>query len=180
MKAKLQVTLALTALVMAIGLAGCGDKEYEAAPVNESTDKCEVCNMMVGDDGFATQLITEEGKVYKFDDLGCMNEWKQKNGTDNIAIEFVRDYNTREWVKLDHAFFAYDPAFQSPMAYGLVSFKDQPTAQAYIDEQGKGQLLSAADLSAHKWERNMSGGHMQMDGHHENAHKESNAHGKQS
>ena len=156
-----------------LALAGCGEKEYEAAAVNEAVDKCEVCNMQVSDNGFATQLITNEGKVYKFDDIGCMNEWKVKNGTDDIAIEFVQDQSSREWLKLDNAYFAYDPSFKTPMAYGLVSFKVNQSAQDFIDEQGKGKLLSAADLSSHTWERNKGSMHMQMDDHDESEHMES-------
>jgi copper chaperone NosL len=165
-------------VIMVVLVAGCSSAKLEATAINENVDKCEVCNMQVNDDEFATQLITEEGKVYKFDDLGCMNEWKVKNGTDEIAIEFVRDQASSEWVKMDNAYFAYDPSFKSPMAYGIVSFKDKSSAERFITEQGKGKLMSASDLHEHTWDRNKGSIHMEMgEGHEGSAHKESSAKG---
>lgn len=178
MKTKSAV-LMLALGVFALTAVACGAKEAEPAAINEDVDKCELCNMQVSDDGFATQLLTKEGKVYKFDDIGCMNAWKLENKDAEIVIEFVRDHETNEWISLDNAFFAYDPDFKTPMAYGLVSFKDEASARAFIEKEGKGKLLSAADLASHTWERNKGGGHgghMDHD-HHENAHAETDMKG---
>ena len=79
-------------------LTACGQK-YAAVPINEDVDICAICNMQVKDDAFATQLTTKDGKNLKFDDLGCMNEWKKENGTDNIGMDYVRDYNDKEWIE---------------------------------------------------------------------------------
>ncbi|MEX2416746.1 MAG: nitrous oxide reductase accessory protein NosL [Paenibacillaceae bacterium] len=176
MNSKYVKTMILLSVVV-IALIGCGDKKYEPVAVNEDVDKCDICNMQVNDNGFATQLITEEGKVYKFDDLGCMNEWKKENGTDEIEIEFVRDQETSEWINADRAYYAYDPSFKSPMAYGLISFKDKKSAEQYIVEQGTGVLMNWSDLSSHTWERNKGNMHMQMKNHEEKAHEESEAMG---
>ncbi len=173
MNGKIKLTLLMLSIAALI-ITGCGSSKTEPVAVNEDIDKCAICNMQVHDDAFATQLITEEGKVYKFDDLGCMNDWKIKNTNEAIAIEFVRDSETSEWVKLDNAYFAYDPSFQSPMAYGIVSFKDKSSAEQYIAHEGTGTLLSAADLAGHSWER----GSMHMDDHHhEHAHGEEHTKG---
>jgi len=143
--------------LLAAAAAACGNDEPEPAAINPAVDKCDLCNMQVGDDGFATQLLTKEGRVYKFDDIGCMFAWKRDNAGAEIVIEFVRDHYTREWIKLESAFFAYDPSFSTPMAYGLVSFKDEASARKFIETEGKGRLMSAADLKSHTWERNPGG-----------------------
>ncbi|UQZ81210.1 NosL [Paenibacillus konkukensis] len=140
-------------MILIVMLSGCGKEKYAAVPINEATDKCAICNMQVKDDAFATQLTTKEGKNYKFDDLGCMNEWVGKYGIDTVGAEFVRDYNTKEWINYDKATYVYDASFKTPMAYGIYSFKDKSTAQTFIDEQKKGKLMSAADLKNHTWER---------------------------
>lgn len=182
MSKKLILTILMIGLVV-LAAAACGDKEYEAEAIHEDVDKCDICNMQVVDDGFATQLITEEGKVYKFDDIGCMNEWMKKNSGEEVAIQFVRDHNTEEWIKMDNAYYAYDPSFKTPMAYGLVSFKEKEEAQKFINEQGKGVLLESSDLAAHTWERNMGNMKMDMemkDNHEQNAHMETDTKGKNS
>ncbi|NTZ18005.1 hypothetical protein EXW96_10625 [Paenibacillus sp. JMULE4] len=160
-------------LLLVAVLSGCGQPKYQAQPINEATDKCTICNMQVKDDAFAVQLISKEGKTYKFDDLGCMNEWKKQNADAEIGAQFVRDYNNKEWIKYEEATYVYDPSFKSPMAYGIYSFKDKAEAQQFIDSQKKGKLMSAADLAAHSWERNK--GMMDMGGdHNKNAHSETN------
>ncbi len=161
--------------LVAVLLVSCGGEKYEPVAVNEAVDKCDICNMQVNDDGYATQLITEEGKVYKFDDIGCMNEWKIKYGTDEIINEFVRDQKTREWVRADKAYYAYDPSFKSPMAYGLISFIDKQSAEQYISQQGVGILMSWSDLSTHTWDRSKGSRHMKMGIHDERAHDEYHA-----
>ncbi|NOU94441.1 hypothetical protein GC093_14620 [Paenibacillus sp. LMG 31456] len=150
-------------LCMIIFLTACAKTEYKALPINEDVDICVICNMQVKDDAFAVQLTTKEGKNYKFDDLGCMNEWKQKNGVDSIGGQFVRDYNTKEWIKFEEASYVFHPSFKSPMAYGIYSFKSKKEAEAFIDSQKKGKLMAAADLSTHTWERSSGSKHMEGD-----------------
>ncbi|XID94737.1 nitrous oxide reductase accessory protein NosL [Paenibacillaceae bacterium WGS1546] len=154
-------------------LAACGGQKYEAVPINEDVDKCEICNMQVKDDAFATQLTTKEGKTYKFDDLGCMNEWKRKNAATEIGMDYVRDYNDMEWIEFAKATYVYDASIRTPMAYGIVSFKDKADAEAFIAEHGAGKLMSAEDLASHGWERNANG--MGMD--HDHDHGSDEPHG---
>jgi len=165
--------IALLLLMMSLlVLAACGGKKYEPLAVNEAVDICVICNMQVKDDAFATQLITKEGKNYKFDDIGCMNEWKKKNGTENIGMEYVRDYNDKEWIEFSKASYVYDETLRTPMAYGVISFKDKASTEAFIKEQGVGTVLTASNLSSHDWKQNtdmmnmdMNGGDSHMDEH---------------
>ncbi|QJC53016.1 hypothetical protein HGI30_16515 [Paenibacillus albicereus] len=153
-KRYLRGLLPLAALLTMLVLAACGTKEYGPVPIDESVDKCAICNMTVQDDAFAVQLTTTEGKTFKFDDIGCMNDWKAKNASSKIGGEYVRDYNDKEWIAYGDAYYVYDKDFKTPMAYGVVSFKDKAAAEAFAQEQGKGQLLTAAELGSHSWEQN--------------------------
>lgn len=160
MKQGMLITALMLVLVV---LAGCGAKTYAAQPINEDVDVCVICNMQVKDDAYATQIVTKDGKSLKFDDIGCMNEWKKQHGTDDIGMDFVRDYNDKTWIEFDKATYVYDASIRTPMAYGIVSFKDKASAEAFIAEQGVGTLLSSADLANHTWEQ--SGGMMDMHSH---------------
>jgi copper chaperone NosL len=146
----------IMAAALSIGLlSGCGTKEYQPVSIQEDVDKCSTCNMQVADDQHATEIILKDGKVVKFDDIGCLNQWEKKNGTEQVGAEYVRDYNTKEWVPLKEASFVYDKTFKTPMGYGIDSFKDKESAQKFLNEQGKGKLMNANDLQSHTWERNM-------------------------
>lgn len=153
-------------LCMVLFLSACAKSEYKALPINEEVDICVICNMQVKDDAYAVQLTTKEGKNFKFDDLGCMNEWKQKNSVDSIGAQFVRDYNTKDWIKFEEASYVFHPSFKTPMAYGIYSFKNKGDAEAFIDSQKKGKLMTVAELSTHTWERSSNTMHMDMDGAH--------------
>jgi copper chaperone NosL len=154
---------ALAAVLSLMVLAACGKAEYEPQAINEETDRCAICNMAIADGPFATQIITTDGRVFKFDDIGCMHEWMAENGTDSIGAALVRDYHSKYWLKMEEAVYVYDRSFQTPMAYGVLSFAKEEDARAFIDEQGKGTLMKADELADHSWERNRE--MMDMDGH---------------
>ncbi|MDN9012766.1 nitrous oxide reductase accessory protein NosL [Brevibacillus laterosporus] len=164
---KTHMIWASIALVSAL-MTGCGGQSAQPVAINESVDKCDVCNMQIADDHNATEIILKDGKALKFDDIGDLFAWIKKNGTEKIEVKFVRDYHTKEWMNLNDATFAYDKDFKTPMAYGVYSFKDKQSAEAFVKEQGKGQILTAEQLNSHNWEMNMD----QMEHHGDMKHKE--------
>jgi len=137
-------------------LMGCGKEEPQAVAIQEGVDKCDICHMHVPDDHNATQILLKDGRTLKFDDLGCLNEWTQQNGRENVNVQFVRDYNTDEWFNAEQGAFVYDSSFTTPMGYGIYSFKDTATAEKFMQEQGKGTMMKFDDLAKHSWERSMS------------------------
>lgn len=133
--------------------------EYEPEPIDPETDVCVVCGMAIADDEHATQIILKNRKPLKFDDIGDMFVWLDENGEDDIGAKFVRDFHTLEWILLENATFVYDEGISTPMGFGVISFKDSEGAEAYIEENGFGKLLSATDLYNHEWEMMMDHGH---------------------
>ncbi|WGV61340.1 nitrous oxide reductase accessory protein NosL [Brevibacillus brevis] len=145
-------------------MVGCGSEEPKPVDIAEGVDKCDLCKMHVPNDYNATEIVLKDGKALKFDDLGCMNNWMKENGTDNVAVQFVRDYYTAEWTKAEKATYAYDKDFKTPMTYGIYSFKEKSAADSFVQEQKKGIVMSADELKNHSWENSMSK-HMNKDGH---------------
>ncbi|WP_164931560.1 nitrous oxide reductase accessory protein NosL [Longirhabdus pacifica] len=160
--------------VIALVLVGCSNEQelFEPEAIIEGVDICEECNMVIADDHHATQLITEEGKVYKFDDLGDMVLWKEKNTAKEINVEYVRDYNSLEWLKIEDAYFVYDASLHTPMGFGVYSFNEKEDAEQFIAEQEVGKLFSYEQLvNDHEWTRanaNHDHGNHQEEGDMEN------------
>lgn len=154
MKITNQFKIIISGLMLMLLFAGCSSEKYSPVAINEETARCETCNMAVKDDQFATQIITKDGQAYLFDDIGCMNEWMKENGTDQIGATFVRDYNSKQWIKYEHAHYVYDADIQTPMAYGVISFENEADAKKYVEQAGQGKLMIANDLSHHSWEVN--------------------------
>lgn len=143
--------------------------EYEPEDIDPDTDVCEICAMAIADDQHATQIILKNDRSLKFDDLGCMYEWIEENGEDDIGAKFVRDFHTEEWVLLEDATYIFDEAIDTPMAYGIISFKEQADAEDYIEENEHGDILTVDDLGDHKWEM-MDHDHDHDHSHHDHHH----------
>lgn len=144
------VFLMAAALLM---VTACGNKETKPVAIDEKTDKCDVCNMAVKDNQFATEIILDNGKTMKFDDIGCMNKWTQDNKDQKQKIAYVRDYDTQKWIDSKQASFVYDPAIKTPMAYNVISFMNKKDAQTFVNKN-QGKLLTYDQLREHTWERN--------------------------
>lgn len=139
--------------LMSAALLGCGEPEYKPAAIQEGVDRCVECNMLIADDEHAAQIVLKDGKVLKFDDIGDLFVYKKKQSLgDTIGAQFVRDRGTLDWIKLESAAFVYDPQFRTPMAYGVLSFKSKADAEKFVQEQGKGRLLTAEELETRAWE----------------------------
>jgi copper chaperone NosL len=144
---------AIVGLMMA-ALSGCQNTAMEPEEINPEIDVCEVCNMGIAHEHFATEIVTKDGDIHKFDDIGCMDEYLQTEQSLNeqgAAIKYVRDMETGEWVELEKAYHAYHPDFWTPMANGVVSFKNKERAEEYVKEQGMGSVLDFQALDKHEW-----------------------------
>jgi len=136
-------------------ITGCSkETAIEPEPINSEIDVCEICNMSIAEERYATEIITKDNDVYKFDDLGCLVEFEEKGKlvtSDEIEKRFVRDVETGEWIELEKAYYMYDSEFWTPMANGVLSFQSKERAEAYINEQGAGALIDYDELFSHEW-----------------------------
>lgn len=133
--------------------SGCSKAAAKPVAIDEKTDKCDVCNMAVKDNQYATEVILDNGKTMKFDDIGCMNKWMNENKEQKRSIAYVRDYDTKKWIDYEKAYYVYDQTIKTPMAYNVISFVKKDDAQTFIDNN-TGKLLSYEQLQKHNWERN--------------------------
>ncbi len=110
-------------------------------------DECASCQMLISDAKFAAEWITEKGKIYKFDDLGCLYDF--------ITDEHLRgqgymtSFEANEtFLSLDSAMLLQHPGLRSPMRSHIAAFSDPPSAEAIADKLGRdqGKLLTWADF----------------------------------
>ena len=72
------------------------EKGNSAVAIDEKHDKCDICQIGVTDNQFATEIILENGKALKFDDIGCMYKWMEINSGEKTKEKFVRDYDSKD------------------------------------------------------------------------------------
>jgi copper chaperone NosL len=110
---------------------GCGSLELRPIEIL-SEDMCAFCRMAISEKRFASELITQDGEVFKFDDIGCMLRFRKNRGHP-VATTFVVDFDTREWLKSEEAYFVKSKEFKTPMGGNVVAFKTGAGAAAAVD-----------------------------------------------
>jgi len=105
-------------------LASCS---ADPRPIVYGQDGCHHCKMTLMDPKYGSELVTEKGKVFIFDDLNCMLNFK--NSDEGKGQEYkhilVTDYlNEGILIEAKDAFYLKSEQFKTPMASQIVAFKD--------------------------------------------------------
>ena len=105
--------------------------------INFGKDQCELCKMGIEDPKFATELITEKGRIYKFDDLNCMQSYATENAEQvGQAKLYVPDFITNELFPLEKATLITGGAIKSPMNGNVAAFKNKNEAEKTAQQLG--------------------------------------------
>ena len=126
-------------LVVAVGaLANCQKRGITPVALAPE-DMCSYCRMAISEKQYAAEVIDTDGQAFKFDDIGCMvNFIEGKKNKAPIAAYFVMDFDRREWVRGEDAYYVRTSEVTTPMNGGLVAFQTQSQAQQAVDKyQGK-------------------------------------------
>ena len=118
----------LPGLAVAV-LVSCGTGDVEPIDLYEE-DACSMCRMAISDHRFAGELISGEGEVFKFDDLGCMRRFRDLRMEEPPAASFVKDFETRVWIT-EHQAVVVRSGMLTPMNSGLVAFVDSARAARF-------------------------------------------------
>ena len=138
--------LLVVALIFSVLVfADCQPRTIEPVAIAPE-DMCSYCKMALSEKQYAAELIDSDGQAFKFDDIGCLlNFIKQRSINLSGASLFVMDFDQRQWIKADTAYYVRSPDVTTPMNGGIIAFKDQARAQ---EAAGKyhGKLLRFGDL----------------------------------
>jgi len=124
-------------LLMALFIVGCSPSTNldEPPEVLYGQDVCEECGMIINEERFAASYVTESETVRRFDDVGGMLLYDQKHQED-VALYWVHDLDTEDWIDAKEAFFVLDEGLITPMGWGLAPFSTQEQAENYMAENG--------------------------------------------
>jgi copper chaperone NosL len=88
--------------------------------------------MTISEGKYGSEIITDKGRVYKFDDMMCMIHYCNDNPNVKIGSYFVSDYSKEnELIPVPSAFFLSGGAIKSPMRGGIIAFSSQKEAKEY-------------------------------------------------
>jgi copper chaperone NosL len=117
-------------MLVAIGLLlyGCGSTEVKPIDIYNG-DECSYCGMPIVQADFSSEIIAGS-KVYKFDDLACMDAFRTKHGEMTEKTIFVMGYRTKKWLRYDNSTIV-STGIETPMGSGLVAFADSAQARVF-------------------------------------------------
>ncbi|HEX5083744.1 MAG TPA: nitrous oxide reductase accessory protein NosL [Blastocatellia bacterium] len=133
--------LCVALLLGALWLASCGAPKFEPVEI-AAEDMCAFCKMAISEKQYAAEFLNQDGDAFKFDDIGCLaNQLKTVQNRRNIAAFFIMDYDARQWVNAEQAYFVRSDGFRTPMSGRVVAFKDRSKAEEAAAKY-HGRLLS--------------------------------------
>jgi copper chaperone NosL len=118
-------------VLIAVFLFSCS---VEPEPLRYGRDACHHCKMTLMDKKFGGELVTEKGKVYKFDDVNCMMTFLDSDQVagEAFAFKLIIDYlQPEKFIPAEEAFYLKSDEIRSPMASEVAAFATEKSMMEY-------------------------------------------------
>lgn len=116
-------------------------------PIAFGEEPCAHCHMTIADQRYAAEVMTKTGKVFVFDDVGCMAAWLADNPAP-VKGAWVMDFVNHGWMAADSAIYLRSDTLQTPMASGLAALTPGTESDSIRSARG-GELVSWAWVTEH-------------------------------
>ena len=126
----------LSILTIMIFLASCS---ADPRPIEYGEDACHHCKMKLMDQKFGAELVTEKGKVFIFDDVNCMLQFRdsEEGKSQTYKHILVTDYlNPGTLLDANVAHYLKSESIQTPMASQIVAISDFKLLEEYKNKNG--------------------------------------------
>lgn len=133
-------------------LSACINQEPKE--VNLHTDECAYCKMVISDQQFASQLVSDKGKSYPFDSIECMAAYAfQTPDVAENAKYYAADYTQRgEWLLIDNADIYHAESVPSPMGLSLFALPRQDPIPSEIADAKKMSWDETISFVVDRWD----------------------------
>lgn len=134
-----QAVAAVAMLLLACSLSSC---DAGPEPMRYGKDECTGCKMIVSDQRFGAEIVTKKGRVLKFDDIGCMNDFIKSGAIAEADIKqrVVCDFNhPNTFIPAEKALFLRNDELKSPMRSDSAAFATQTELEAVKSQLGSGE-----------------------------------------
>jgi copper chaperone NosL len=149
-------TNVIMALVIALmGTVGLGCSDQGPARMHYGDDQCDYCKMNIVDPAFGSQLVSDKGKVFKFDSIECLAAYEQTHKSlQTGSTRWLADINQPgSFVEGRKAFIVSGHTLRSPMGLGLAATSRLEDGRQLATETN-GRVLSwqeVRDYVAEAW-----------------------------
>lgn len=116
--------------VLFLSLASCMPEKPK--PIALNTDACEFCKMTISNGKFGAEIITKKGRVFKFDDLGCMVQFSKSQEVQSFYVsEYLSD---NQLIPAETAHFIKGEEIGSPMRGNFAAFASPEQQDEYAQK----------------------------------------------
>ena len=133
-------------VIIGMGIMSC---EIKSQPIAYGSDVCKYCSMIIVDQQHGSELITDKGKVHKFDSIECLLNYRNENDESGVAMKLCNHFDTPgELIDLEQATFLISEELPSPMGAFLTAFESEDSAKKAKKKYG-GSIFSWNELVEH-------------------------------
>lgn len=127
-----KVKFPVAVLLPVIFLSSC-NAGPEAIVVGK--DNCYFCKMTVSDVKYGAELVTQKGKVYKFDDIHCLLSFNKSKMIEKNEVKdiYLVDYaGAHTLVNVKESFLLQGGDIKTPMNGNIIAFKSNDDMKPFI------------------------------------------------
>ncbi|OGU38157.1 MAG: hypothetical protein A2315_08125 [Ignavibacteria bacterium RIFOXYB2_FULL_35_12] len=113
-------------------------------PINYGKDECEYCRMLISDNRYGSEVITDKGKIYKFDSIECLVEYALEQNIlgDEKQTFLVTDFsNPLKLVDAKSAFYVHNDNIRSPMGLNVSAFGNESDMQKFFSDNNGRKII---------------------------------------
>jgi copper chaperone NosL len=127
---KLEIKAAAAGAVMLMTLSSCS---VGPEPLKLGVDACDYCKMTISDARFGGELITTKGRLYKFDDVHCLDNFLTENKylQADIKSSWLIDFSGQgSLIEAQKALLLKSDKLKSPMGGNMAAFASREQLNA--------------------------------------------------
>ena len=113
-------------------------------PIAYGEDECEFCKMIVMDKRYGAELVTDKGKIYKFDSVECLVGYidNKKLNEKDYSSAWVGNYsNPDNLIDAGKAIYLKNDELRSPMGLNVLAVETQDQFDIIFEKDGGKRLV---------------------------------------
>ena len=123
--------------------AGCGPAGPRSLALG--VESCTHCHMTIMEQRFSAQAITETGKVFGFDDVGCLASWLAGSPPPTASLWVWSAIPEEGWLPAERAAYVRNDTLRTPMRSGVAAVSPGAAADSLTAVLG-GTLVGWAEV----------------------------------
>lgn len=114
-------------------------------PIEYGSDLCNFCQMTIVDRQHGAELVSDKGRIFKFDAIECMVNYLHDNDG-NYAFMLVNDFDSPgELINAETGHYLVSKAVPSPMGAFLSGFSSHSNTVKLKEEKG-GEIYNWSEI----------------------------------